>query len=57
MYGYPQEEKEENVLEKYGRDIVEAAKKGKLIQLLVEMMKLEVSQEFFQERQKIIQYL
>ena len=30
MYGYPQEEKEENVLEKYGRDIVEDAKKGKI---------------------------
>ena len=30
MYGYPQEEKEENVLEKYGRDIVEAAKDGKI---------------------------
>ena len=29
MYGYP-EEKEENVLEKYGRDIVEDAKKGKI---------------------------
>ena len=26
MYGYPQEEKEENVLEKYGRNIVEDAK-------------------------------
>ncbi len=30
MYGYPEEEKEENVLEKYGRDIVEAAKNGKI---------------------------
>ena len=30
MYGYPQEEKEENVLEKYGRDIVEDAKNGKI---------------------------
>ena len=30
MYGYPQEEKEENVLEKYGRNIVEDAKKGKI---------------------------
>ena len=30
MYGYPQEEKEENVLEKYGRDIVQAAKDGKI---------------------------
>ena len=29
MYGYP-EEKEENVLEKYGRDIVEDAKSGKI---------------------------
>ena len=29
MNGYP-EEKEENVLEKYGRDIVEAAKEGKI---------------------------
>ena len=29
MYGYP-EEKEENVLEKYGRNIVEYAKKGKI---------------------------
>ena len=29
MYGYP-EEKEENVLEKYGRDIVEDAKNGKI---------------------------
>ena len=29
MYGYPQE-KEENVLEKYGRDIVEDAKAGKI---------------------------
>ena len=27
---YPQEEQEENVLEKYGRDIVEDAKKGKI---------------------------
>ena len=30
MYGYPQEEKEENVLEKYGRNIVEDAKAGKI---------------------------
>lgn len=30
MYGYPEEHKEENVLEKYGRDIVEYAKKGKI---------------------------
>ena len=30
MYGYPQGEKEENVLEKYGRDIVEDAKNGKI---------------------------
>ena len=30
MYGYPQEEKEQNVLEKYGRDIVEDAKNGKI---------------------------
>ncbi len=30
MYGYPQEEQEENVLEKYGRDIVEDAKAGKI---------------------------
>ena len=30
MYNYPQEEQEENVLEKYGRDIVEDAKKGKI---------------------------
>ena len=30
MYGYPQEEKEENVLEKYGRNIVEDAKLGKI---------------------------
>ena len=30
MYGYPQEENNENVLEKYGRDIVEAAKSGKI---------------------------
>ena len=30
MYGYPQEENNENVLEKYGRDIVEDAKKGKI---------------------------
>ncbi len=29
MYGYP-EEKEENVLEKYGRDIIEVAKAGKI---------------------------
>lgn len=29
MYGYP-EEKEENVLEKYGRNIIEDAKKGKI---------------------------
>ena len=30
MYGYPEEENNENVLEKYGRDIVEAAKAGKI---------------------------
>ena len=30
MYGYPQEEKEEDVLKKYGRDIVEDAKAGKI---------------------------
>ena len=30
MYGYPQEEKDENVLKKYGRDIVEDAKAGKI---------------------------
>ena len=30
MYGYPQEEKEENVLEKYGRDIIKDAKAGKI---------------------------
>ena len=30
MYGYP-EEKEENVLEKYGRNIVEDAKAGKVL--------------------------
>ena len=30
MYGYPQEEKEENVLEKYGRNIIEDVKKGKI---------------------------
>ena len=30
MYGYPQEENNENVLEKYGRDIVDDAKKGKI---------------------------
>ena len=30
MYGYPQEENNENVLEKYGRDIEEDAKKGKI---------------------------
>ena len=30
MYGYPQEEKEENVLEKYGRDIIADAKAGKI---------------------------
>ena len=29
MYGYP-EEKEENVLEKYGRDITKMAKDGKI---------------------------
>ena len=30
MYGYPTEEKEENVLEKYGRDIIADAKAGKI---------------------------
>ena len=30
MYGYPEDNKDENVLEKYGRDIVEDAKKGKI---------------------------
>ena len=30
MYGYPNVEKEENVLEKYGRNIIEDAKKGKI---------------------------
>ncbi len=30
MYGYPNEENSENVLEKYGRDIVEDAKAGKI---------------------------
>lgn len=30
MYGYPNMEKEENVLEKYGRNIIEEAKKGKI---------------------------
>ena len=30
MYGYPKEEQEENVLEKYGRNIVEDAKAGKI---------------------------
>lgn len=30
MYGYPQEQENENVLEKYGRDIVEDAKNGKI---------------------------
>ena len=30
MYGYPNEENNENVLEKYGRDIVEDAKAGKI---------------------------
>ena len=30
MYGYPQEENNENVLEKYGRDITEYAKSGKI---------------------------
>ena len=30
MYGYPQEDNNENVLEKYGRDIVEDAKAGKI---------------------------
>ena len=30
MYGYPEQEKEENVLEKYGRNIIEEAKKGKI---------------------------
>lgn len=30
MYGYPQGEKEEKVLEKYGRNIIEDAKKGKI---------------------------
>ena len=30
MYGYPQEESNENVLEKYGRDITEYAKTGKI---------------------------
>ncbi len=30
MYGYPQEENNENVLEKYGRNIIEDAKKGKI---------------------------
>jgi len=30
MYGYPQEENNENVLEKYGRDITEYAKTGKI---------------------------
>lgn len=30
MYGYPQEQENENVLEKYGRDIVEDAKAGKI---------------------------
>ena len=32
MYGYPNEENNENVLEKYGRDIVEDAKAGKIDQ-------------------------
>ncbi len=30
MYGYPTDEKEENVLEKYGRDIIADAKAGKI---------------------------
>ena len=30
MYNNYQEEQDENVLEKYGRDITEAAKKGKI---------------------------
>ena len=30
MYGYPQEQQEENVLEKYGRNIIEDAQKGKI---------------------------
>ncbi len=30
MYGYPQQEQEENVLEKYGRNIIEDAKGGKI---------------------------
>ncbi len=30
MYGYPNEENNENVLEKYGRNIIEDAKKGKI---------------------------
>ena len=30
MYGYPNQEENENVLEKYGRNIIEDAKKGKI---------------------------
>ena len=30
MYGYPEDKNDENVLEKYGRNIIEEAKKGKI---------------------------
>ena len=54
MYGYPQEENNENVLEKYGRNIVKMLKLERLILLSVVMMKLEVLLEYYLVRQRII---
>ena len=46
----------ENVLEKYGRDIVALAREGKLIPLSDVMRKSVGSSKSFQEKQKIIPY-
>ena len=51
MYQNPNQE-EENVLEKYGRNITESVKKGKL----VGMKKLEALLEFYHEKLRIIPF-
>ena len=50
------EQENENVLEKYGRNIIEDVKKGRLIRLLVGMKKFVVLLEFYLVKLKTIRF-
>ena len=56
MYGYSQPEENENVLEKYGRDITNDVKQGKIDPVIGRDEEIRSITRILSKKQKIIQF-